>query len=287
MKKITTLILILIPFIKINAQCAQTSNIYTFTYNGHTYEVVKELKNWTDAAACAVERGGYLISIESDAEKNYVMSQLMLGSAANISENYHPVTDGGEASYIWTGGTDKSTEGTWIWDGDNNNTGTNFYQGQGTAGTGGGVVIGGAYVNWGCSSLCEPDNFYYINDQDALGLSLGSWPYGVAGQWNDIDFTNSLFFIIEKDGANIHEDSDKTNNIELYPNPGNNFIQINGVDDLQTQIKITDVVGKIYQESLYSDLACGKINISDLPKGMYFLIFENGGKTITEKFIKQ
>ena len=35
----------------VNAQtCANTANIYSFNYNGHTYEVVKEKKNWTDAA---------------------------------------------------------------------------------------------------------------------------------------------------------------------------------------------------------------------------------------------
>jgi len=100
-------VIAILPIANLFAQCAQTSNIYTFTYGSHTYEVVKELKNWTDANACAVERGGYLVAIETAAEKDFIMGQLMLSTAANIAPNYHPVTDGGGASYIWTGGTDK------------------------------------------------------------------------------------------------------------------------------------------------------------------------------------
>jgi hypothetical protein len=193
------LALLFLPTVELSAQCAQAANIYTFTYSGHSYEVVKELKSWTEAATCAVERGGYLVQIDSAAENNFIMGQLMLGTAANIDENYHPVTDGGGASYIWTGGTDKSIEGTWIWDGDNNAAGVNFYTGQGTAGNGNGTIVGGAFVNWGNSNGSEPDNFYYLHDQDALGLSMGWWPHGVAGQWNDIDIFNTLYFIIEKD----------------------------------------------------------------------------------------
>jgi hypothetical protein len=191
--------LFLLPFIKISAQCAQTVNIYTFTYGGHTYEVVKELKSWTDAKLCAQERGGYLVAIDSASEKNYIMGQLMLSTAANINPNYYPVTDGGGASYIWTGGSDAITEGVWYWQG--SPLMSPFYTGQGTAGNGGGAAVGGAYTNWGCNIYCEPDNFFWQNDQDALGLAMGSWPYGYAGQWNDIDMNNTLYYIIEKNST--------------------------------------------------------------------------------------
>ena len=38
-------------------QCANSSNVDSFVYNGQTYEVIKEPKNWADAASCAVQRG--------------------------------------------------------------------------------------------------------------------------------------------------------------------------------------------------------------------------------------
>jgi hypothetical protein len=178
------------------SQCANPANIYSFTYNGHNYEVVKELKNWTAANTCAIERGGYLVCIESDAEKNQIMGQLMMSTAANISPTYYPVIDGGGASYIWTGGTDRITEGSWLWEG--SPIASFFYIGQGSAGTGGGSAVGGAYINWGNLNGSEPDNYFYLHDQDALGIAMNSWPHGVAGQWNDIDMYNTLYFIIEK-----------------------------------------------------------------------------------------
>lgn len=372
--------LILLPLLKLSAQCAQTANIYSFSYGGHSYEVVKELKSWTDAAACAVERGGYLVSINSVAENNYIMGQLTLTTAANISSNYHPVTDGGGASYIWTGGTDKNTEGVWLWDGDNNDVGTNFYTGQGTAGSGNGVSVGGAYINWGCSSLCEPDNYFYLHDQDALGLAMGSWPYGLAGQWNDIDMFNTLYFIIEKDGTapqpcstptslnsynetstsaeiywtsnapnfnieykestattwstiasandtlqltglsvntaynfqvkaicsstptdtsvwsavanfttldNVGIEENSLNKIKIYPNPANDFIQISGIESLNSNIIIVSINGKKIKEYKFSELSEGKININNLSKGVYFIKVIEGQKVIVSKFVKE
>ena len=41
-----------------------------------------------------------------------------------------------------------------------------------------------------------------------LGIALNDWPLGVAGQWNDVDIDNSLYYIIEyaasTDGFNIN-----------------------------------------------------------------------------------
>ena len=45
----------------------------------------------------------------------------------------------------------------------------------------------------------EPDNFN--GSQDALALSINGWPFGTSGEWNDIDETNRLYFIIEYNGS--------------------------------------------------------------------------------------
>jgi len=198
-KGILMLSIFLISIVKLSAQCASPANIFTFTYAGHTYEVIKELKTWMEAKPCAEQRGGYLVAIESDVEKNYIMGQLMMSSAANISPTYHAVTDGGGASYIWTGGSDAITEGSWYWQG--SPLMAPFYTGQGTAGAGNGSPVGGAYVNWGNVNGSEPDNFFYLHDQDALGIAMNSWPHGVAGQWNDIDMNNTLYYSVEIEGS--------------------------------------------------------------------------------------
>lgn len=55
-------------------------DVYTFTYEGHTYEIIKSLKSWADAAACAVERGGYLVEISSQAEQDTVYQYIVNGA---------------------------------------------------------------------------------------------------------------------------------------------------------------------------------------------------------------
>ena len=96
------------------AQCADTSNIYSFVYNGKTYEVIKENKTWIDAALCAVERGGVLTEINDVAEQNAIYTEL--NTNANIIVNNTVAPDGGGGSYVWVGGNDLSVDGLTILD---------------------------------------------------------------------------------------------------------------------------------------------------------------------------
>jgi hypothetical protein len=285
---ILLLAIVTFPFTNLFAQCAQTANIYAFTYNGHTYEVVKELKNWLDAKACADERGGYLVYINDDAEKNYIMGQLMMSSAANIPANYHPVIDGGGASYVWTGGTDRITEGTWYWEG--SELMSPFYIGQGTAGTGGGSAVNGAYVNWGNVNGSEPDNFFYIHDQDALGVAMGSWPHGVAGQWNDIDMNNTLYFIIEKaSGVGIIDHKKQGSQFKIYPNPASGFILLNGLPEgnKTVEISIASIDGKIVMDPCLMSANDNKIDITAFPTGTYIVTIKSASSIFKAQFVKQ
>jgi hypothetical protein len=66
--------------------------------------------------------------------------------------------------------------------------------------------VGNRYHNWGgkkSGTVNEPDD--YDGRQDAAAIGLAKWPaaqgveLGVAGEWNDIDETNTLYYIIEFD----------------------------------------------------------------------------------------
>ena len=168
--------------------CANSANIYSFTYGGKSYEVIRENKNWKDASACAVSRGGALVEINDAAEQTEIFTQL--SDNANIDLHNTVAPDGGGGSYVWLGGNDLSREGEWVWDGNNDNNSTQFWQGTST-----GNAVAGLYNNWGT----EPDDW---NGQDGLALALTQWPVvggdrGSAGQWNDVAHTNTLYYVIE------------------------------------------------------------------------------------------
>jgi len=172
--------------------CALSSNVHAFTYSGNNYEVIKENKSWVNAAACAVERGGFLVEINNQAEQDAVFNELQNNAAITVSNTVAP--DGGGASYAWIGANDLASEGVWVWNGDNDASSTQYWQGGPAAF--GGVPVGGLYNNWGS----EPDNSG--NNQDAAAIGLTQWPVnsgslGSAGQWNDVDHTNGLYSVIE------------------------------------------------------------------------------------------
>lgn len=68
--------------------------------------------------------------------------------------------------------------------------------------------------------------------------------------------------------------------IAIYPNPSSEFIRLKGISDTQ-KIKIYNVLGgKVSEESVNSN---SKIEIKNLPKGIYFIHLENGTAI---KFVK-
>ncbi|MBI3511803.1 MAG: T9SS type A sorting domain-containing protein [Bacteroidetes bacterium] len=272
MKNIFTTILFSSLAIALFSQpCANTANIYSFSYNGKNYEVVKEVKNWTNASACAVSRGGYLVQINDAGEQAAVYTAITFG--AGVNSTYASVSDGGGIAYVWIGATDRNVEGTWLWDGNYDNVGFNFWMGQGNAGAGGGYAVASSYVNWGgtgAGAANEPDNYIGIQDCGAIGLA--TWPYGVAGEWNDISGANNLYYVIEYDssfGINEHQKFHS----QLYPNPANKVFNI-AMENSSLQIsgvKMVDQLGNLVfsQQEMNSDNI--SVDVSDLAEGIYFV----------------
>lgn len=250
----------------VNAQCvSDENNVYSFVYNGNTYEIVKENKNWVDAAACAVSRGGFLTEIDSQTEQDAIFTSV---NAAGITSSNTVAPDGGGASYLWIGGNDLATEGKWSWDGNNDGSATQFWQG-----TSSGSVVGGLYNNWGN----EPDDFG--SGQDGLGFAFTDWPLGVAGQWNDVDHTNTLYYIIEYIGDPLGLNESKTNlEFSIYPNPCANNLSINLPTESQINetsvAKIYNLLGEVVKEVKLTSTN-QIIDTQNLENGVYFIKVEN------------
>jgi len=262
-----------------NAQCADEANVHSFTFDGTNYEIIRENKTWVDAAACAVERGGFLARIGFE-DKNTILFDELTTAGVIATETVAP--DGGGGSYLWIGGTDRFEEGNWIWDGDNNDSGDLFWMGDFSGGS-----VGGLYNNWGSSGGgSEPDDFGA--GQDALGLSVNGWPLGSAGQWNDISEDNMLYFIVEigdePDASGIEEESGKA--FSVYPNPVLDHITLSGDDFINiSTVTIFDNTGKIVLNQ--KDNISQNINFSSFDQGLYSIeIIFNDGVKIIEKVIK-
>ncbi|MEI6595823.1 MAG: T9SS type A sorting domain-containing protein [Bacteroidota bacterium] len=291
MKLLTTTFFIIVfsfQFLTVSAQvCASASNIYTFTYRAKKYEIVKEKKSWVDAAACAVLRGGYLVQINSKPEQDSLFNQIKNNSG--IASNYTSVGDGGGAAYVWIGATDKKTEGNWLWDGNNDDTGANFWNGQGSVGVGGGVSFG--YVNWGGMSTGapkEPDN--YLSNQNAAGICLGSWPYGIAGEWNDISSANTLYYVIEYDSSASSGFNNlllPSNDVCIYPNPANHQLNItSNQTEIITSVAVINQLGSIVKKENTSNKSKILFDVSDIESGIYFVNIDfASGTTITKKVV--
>ena len=263
---------------------------FTFSISGKQYKIIETKKSWTDAAAWAVQDGGYLVEIGSAAEQNGIVNAI---AVSGISTSYTVVNDGGGIAYIWIGATDKNTEGTWIWDGDNDGQGINFYTGQGNWGAGNGAAVGNAYFNWGGtntgSGSNEPDD--YGSSQDAAGIGMDAWPSAgsgnVAGEWNDINKSNTLYFIVEYDATSIDE------SIKVNKGPSFTLFQnTNGVLNIKSEsiieeISIYNMEGKqvFYAENVNSFTYM----VGNLPStGVYFVRsrFENAAIMSKKVFIQ-
>lgn len=256
------------------AQCAQASNIYSFSYNGHTYEVVKENKTWMEAVDCAVNRNGYLVELNDEAEHDQVFFEVAnnAGIVTNNTQNQF-----GTAS-LWMGGSDAGIEGNWIWDGDNDGMGPQFWSGASN-----GMPIGGFFTKWGISPA-EPDN---SGDQDHLTLIIKTTATNF-GLWNDLKSNNSIYYVIEYDNLSSTQNLRLKNNLKIYPNPFENFISIdNQNDESIQQIEIFNMMGQKLKSFNKSILNLTKIELTDLSQGIYIVnIHFDNGEMVSKRIMK-
>ncbi len=259
-----------------NSSCANSANIYPFTYNGKSYEIVKENKTWTDAAACAVERGGFLTEINNQPEQDAIYDELQNNAGITVTNTVAP--DGGNASYVWIGANDIAQEGHWVWNGNNDANTTQFWQGGRT-----GNPVGGLYNNWGN----EPDDW---NDQDAAGIALTQWPVnsgslGSASQWNDVDASNTLYFVIEYSSI-LNVNNEHLKEVKIYPNPVVDVLYIGNVDNSILNVSIYNALGQLIKSSNDNSKRIN-IDLSDINNGIYFVrIVFNNQEVVTKRIVK-
>jgi hypothetical protein len=120
------------------------------------------------------------------------------------------------------------------------------------------------------SPFPEEESTYYFGGYDGAFIDNGSaWIYkGV--------ITNST----SVDEAIVNDE-----NLIVYPNPANTTLFIQGQTENTSQYEIVNIFGQIVQSGIVGD---GRIDISELPAGFYFIRFRTRvNQIINTKFIKE
>ncbi|MHA2028249.1 MAG: lectin-like protein, partial [Candidatus Kariarchaeaceae archaeon] len=81
---------------RIDVLVSSKTTLITDNFNGHQYELIQEWRSWSDAKIDCEARGGYLVTITSQEENDFITN--LIGS-----------------NNIWIGFTDEVTEGDWQW----------------------------------------------------------------------------------------------------------------------------------------------------------------------------
>ena len=140
----------------------------SLSYGGHYYEFINAGLNWNDSKTAAAARtyyglAGYLATITSSGENAFISAKLTATG--------------------WIGASDAAVEGDWRWV-TGPEAGTLFFRGQGYSGT----TI--TYSSWAGG---EPNN--------AGGENYAQFYAGGSGQWNDLNGSQGLGYVVEYGGT--------------------------------------------------------------------------------------
>lgn len=137
-------------------------------FNGHYYYIYKDEKSWSDANDYCKSLSGYLATITTQEEQNFIQQYLAQVTAGATAAN-----DAGEPTTwekeVWIGATDSRFEGDWEWA-----NGEKF-----------------EYTNWGTN---QPDDSWGQDYGVMLNHLREGSDYSItAGQWDDSNSYNCPF----------------------------------------------------------------------------------------------
>ncbi len=127
--------------------------------NGHYYLPIPS-QSWDSAEALAVSLGGHLVSVNSQAEQNFLTATFLPSLTANPDEIF------------WIGANDTAVEGTFVW-----SSGEPF-----------------TYSNWHPG---EPNNNGGNENYAVMNVHFGAFGSSVKGTWNDTNPNTTYRGLVE------------------------------------------------------------------------------------------
>jgi hypothetical protein len=134
------------------------------TFNDHTYALTSTRINWNDAKTAATALGGYLTTINTKAENDWLTAIFRIPYGTS-----------------WHGANDKASPNTWVWD-----NGT-------TSGDSGLTDNLSSNATW-----ADGTRKWNSGEPNGIGASCG-YIWKTSGTWDDVACSGSKYAIIEFD----------------------------------------------------------------------------------------
>jgi len=131
--------------------------------SGHTFAITSAAMNWNNAKVLAIALGGYITTVNSKAENNWLTTRFRIQYGTEL----------------WIGANDKSAEGSWVWD-----NGTTDYDNGLTDNL-------SNNAKWGDNITRK----WYINEPNNSGNCAHIWK--TSGHWDDTNCNSNRYAIIE------------------------------------------------------------------------------------------
>ena len=113
----------------------------------------------------------------------------------------------------------------------------------------------------------------------------GIYYFGIHNNTPQASIETFLFLDSISLTTNLSTISNLISNINIYPNPTENFLNISNPNNVEIKsISVVDINGRIVKNQSNS---LSQINVSDLNAGVYFVTIEAAEGKTTKKFIKQ
>lgn len=123
------------------------------------------------------------------------------------------------------------------------------------------------------------NNVFASHDSESRKIN-DPWPTPFASGGFDLD---AIAVIHQDNSSGIAFNSNKKNNISVFPNPSSDYIQLNTLQPNNCKMKIYTLEGSLVKE--FSN-ASNSYNISFLDKGIYILKIESGNEIENIKLVK-
>ena len=120
---------------------------------------------------------------------------------------------------------------------------------------------------------------------DSLTFELSSSDTGAYGMNTPSYFCLDNLSLGEKQNTKVITEQPTQNILSVYPNPTSDYVVVRSESPM-TQIKVFDISGKLYVSDK-SSAGMFRLNLSNVPAGVYFLQVKTNGQVITKRIVKK